>query len=655
MYSLPGFMTYRTLAAFTPVVTAIALFGLSAYKPAILNAQNTASIQLIAALRHADSRLVERRLADGASPDAVNEDGTPALMLATLYGDANLVSLLLKRGANPNRTDAAGATALMWAAHDPAKVKALLAGGADVNVRSMTGRTPLLVAAAYPRTLPSIDQLVARGADVRTEDQGRTSALALATRSSDVEVVRFLVAKGLDPAALSPAARRAAHLRYDTATVEYLMSKDVTPVPETLMWAAMWHSPAWVQRWIAAGADVKAMSAPAQYSRTPLMTAVTSERANAETVRLLLETGADANVATPEGETALDWAIYKGDRAKIAVLEGHGAVRGKGPRREEIAPPAPDSRIDARIAVGRSVPRLIDVAARFREQTGCISCHHNALPALAAAAARTHGVDVDSPVTRKNLDEMLGFLRSNSARVMQGDPAVGGEALTAGYVLMALAAHRHPADDVTATMTHWLLARQMPDGSWLGNGVSRPPSEYSTISHTAMAAAGLVAYPLPGRRAEIENAQRRARQWLIAAEATSAEERAMRLMGLVWTEAPRGRVAAAIDEVRRTQETNGGWSQFGRTDPDAYATGQSLYALHVAGVRANDPAYRGGAAFLLRTQYPDGAWLVKTHAFPLQRYFESGFPFGRHQWISAAGTSWATMAIAETIDMKNAQ
>ena len=233
--------------------------------------------------------------------------------------------------------------------------------------------------------------------------------------------------------------------------------------------------------------------------------------------------------------------------------------------------------------------------------------------------------------------------------MMMGDPAVGGEALTTGYALMALAAEEHPPDAVTATMTHWLMARQMPDGRWLGNGVNRPPSEYSTISHTAVAAGGLKAYPLPARKNEISKTLRRARRWLLAAEPKSAEERAMRLMGLVWTDAPRNRVAAALKEVRDRQEAGGGWSQFGRTEADAYATGLSLYALHVAGMSPNHEVYRKGVAFLLRTQYPDGAWLVKTHAFPVQRYFESGFPFGRHQWISAAGTSWATLAIAEIL------
>ena len=92
---------------------------------------------------------------------------------------------------------------------------------------------------------------------------------------------------------------------------------------------------------------------------------------------------------------------------------------------------------------------------------------------------------------------------------------------------------------------------------------------------------------------------RRAGQWLLAAEPKSAEERGMRLMGLVWTDAPKPRVDAEIKQIRDRQEPSGGWSQFSRTDPDAYATGLSLYALHIAGVPPTDAAYRKGVAFLL--------------------------------------------------------
>jgi prenyltransferase/squalene oxidase-like repeat protein len=369
----------------------------------------------------------------------------------------------------------------------------------------------------------------------------------------------------------------------------------------------------------------------------------------AETVRLLLDRGADPNAKMTEGETSLDWAIYKNDRAKIAVLEEHGAVRGTGPRREEIAPPAPGGIHDPKVSLTRSVPPLLNAALKFREQVTCISCHHNAMPALTAAIARRKGIAIDDASARKNLDNILTFFRTSAPRMMLGDPAVGGEALTAGYAQLALAANGYPLDRVTATMTHWVLARQMPDGRWLGNGLNRPPSEYSIISHTAIAAGGLRAYPLPGRQKEIDESLRKARQWLLAADAKSAEERGMRLMGLVWTNAPRSAVAAAISAVRERQDAGGGWSQFDRTDPDAYASGLSLYALHVAGVPSTDAAYRKGVAFLLRTQYQDGPWLVRTHSFPVQRYFESGFPFGRHQWISAAGTSWASLAIAQTL------
>src|SRR4030095_4280058 len=99
------------------------------------------------------------------------------------------------------------------------------------------------------------------------------------------------------------------------------------------------------------------------------------------------------------------------------------------------------------------------------------------------------------------------------------------------------------------------VALKMPDGRWLGNGLNRPPSEYSLVSHTAIAAGGLKSYPLPGRKSEIEESLRRAREWLLAAEPKSAEERGMRLMGLVWTDAPRARVNQAIKDVRDRQDT----------------------------------------------------------------------------------------------------
>ena len=124
----------------------------------------------------------------------------------------------------------------------------------------------------------------------------------------------------------------------------------------------------------------------------------------------------------------------------------------------------------------------------------------------------------------------------------------------------------------------------------------------------------------------------------------------MRLMGLVWTKAPRADVDAAVRQVLGQQRADGGWAQVDQFGTDAYATGMALYALHEAGVPVSSAAYKKGVSFLLSTQYPDGSWLVKTRSYPVQPYFESGFPFGHNQWISAAGSSWASMAIAFTLE-----
>jgi squalene cyclase len=89
-------------------------------------------------------------------------------------------------------------------------------------------------------------------------------------------------------------------------------------------------------------------------------------------------------------------------------------------------------------------------------------------------------------------------------------------------------------------------------------------------------------------------------------------------------------------------------------DPDAFATGQALYALNAAGMSPTSPTYVKGAAFLLRSQREDGSWHVRSRAFGFQAYFESGFPYGRDQFISAAATSYAAIALAYTLDTPKA-
>lgn len=68
------------------------------------------------------------------------------------------------------------------------------------------------------------------------------------------------------------------------------------------------------------------------------------------------------------------------------------------------------------------------------------------------------------------------------------------------------------------------------------------------------------------------------------------------------------------------------------------------------GMPAEDEVYRRGLAFLLRTQFDDGSWFVASRTWPFQQHFDSGFPHGRDQWISAPATAWAAMAMLLAID-----
>ncbi|HEV3330779.1 MAG TPA: ankyrin repeat domain-containing protein [Bryobacteraceae bacterium] len=611
-------------------------------------AESPVSEPLFQAIQKADTARVRQLLSRGLSPNAQDAEGTPALMAAALYADADCVQVLLERGANPNAANAVGATALMWAIPDLAKVKLLLAHGADVNARSTNlQRTPLLVAASYPGTVGILQLLLAKGADIHAKDRGKIHALGRATLTADVSVVRFLIEHGCDPNEPGYSSGRR-FARHDLATFEYLMSKGAKIDRDALTYASTWHDPGLIEKWIGMGVDVNARTGP--YGRTALMTAASSEQAGPATLRMLLEKGADPNAEDSEGERPLDWAMYRHDQGRIEVLEQFGAKRGKGPRQQIYpapeTPAAPDP--DPVASLSRGVTLLLSAAPSVFQKRGCISCHSQALPAELAAVARRKGVAVNEEMAATNLNQILAFSKTSAEAAMQGDE-LAGNSTTLGYIMAAFAAERRPLDKITAAYSHLAASMQMPDGRWLGNGVSRPPEEGGLITTTAMAVRAMALYPLAGPNSARDEKLRRAQQWLLAAEPHSAEERSMRLMGLVWTKAARPRVDAAMREVMAQQRDGGGWSQADPLAPDAYATGLSLYALREGGMPVTAQVYRKGIAFLLANQYADGSWLVKTRSYPVQPYFESGYPYGRNQWISAAGASWASLAIAHTL------
>jgi len=136
-------------------------------------------------------------------------------------------------------------------------------------------------------------------------------------------------------------------------------------------------------------------------------------------------------------------------------------------------------------------------------------------------------------------------------------------------------------------------------------------------------------------------------RWLEQAKPSTTQDRAFHLLGLAWGNGSPAVIKTAARALAASQRADGGWSQLPEMTSDSYATGEALYALNTAAnVAPSSGVYQKGVQYLLRTQAPDGTWHVVTRSIWLQPHFESGFPYGRDQFISAAGTAWAVMALA---------
>ncbi len=141
---------------------------------------------------------------------------------------------------------------------------------------------------------------------------------------------------------------------------------------------------------------------------------------------------------------------------------------------------------------------------------------------------------------------------------------------------------------------------------------------------------------------------------MLSAETLTEEDRPMQLLGLYWAGTDARVLKNLAAAILAAQKSDGGWAQHFEPEADAYATGQTLFALAETGViSTRDAAYQKGVKFLLSTQRADGSKYVKSRAPKFQPYFESGFPYGHDQWISSMATGWATTALALAIDEKS--
>ncbi len=615
---------------------------------------------IFAVIRHGDDDAIREMLRDTAQIQAKNQHGATPLMHATLYASPESVKLLLDHGADPNATDNDGLTALMLAVSNLAKVRLLLEHGAQVDAKSKLGRTPLLMASAYAGNAGVVRALLDAGADIHYADGAGWTSIAVAARTGDPELLQTLLASGADVAAgkagpLSPGTplTHAAWLG-DAESVELLLShgadKDVKSMNVALIFSATHGYQELVQRLLDAGADPRANIVTNYVPESPILAAAYSDSLNTEIVKLLLQRGVDVEAKDARGETPLRIARDRGQTEIVRLLSQSGGDFAGVETASDRQPSgdAPLGSDSIRELARASVSLLQSSGPQFYSKSGCTACHQQTATSLVVRMARDRGIDVDQTLERQQIKLTSTELGSRAARFLQR-VKIGGSTHRLGYLLWGMAAADYPPDEITDAAYVELAGLQLRNGSWVSDA-HRPPTEYSAITATAVALRSLQHYAPPGLHNEASERVARATRWLANARASANAEKAFRLLGLAWGGAAETHLSQATQVLLDEQSSDGGWSQLPALEPDAYATGLTLYALHEAGgLPVDTAAYRRGVQFLLKTRQDDGSWHVRSRSFKFQPYFESGFPHGHDQWISAAGTGWATMALLQTI------
>jgi ankyrin repeat protein len=588
------------------------------------------SPKLLVALEHGDVAAA-RTLVDGGAPvDASDADGNSVLMLAVRYGDAALVRAVLARHPDVGHANAAGATALHGAIDDADKVRALLAAGAPVDAADAHGMTSLMLAAERDDGWPVVEILLAHGADARRVRGG--------LGAGDPRTLRALLDHGaeLRETALITAARDG-----NAENVRTLLARkapvDAHPGPlgmTALMWAAEMGRAEAVTVLLAAGAD------PNRHATfngtTALIQAAASDRAGLAIVEALLAAHADTQLLDDEGASALDWALRRGDAGVIAAIAAHEHAPSPPRLRQPAGTRAP-ARTPA-AAIARAIPLLEHSRRVFRERSGCPSCHHDALVAIALARAKSRGIAIDDAAYQIEARATVDALAPARGRY-----AIGygfADVLEPAYLLVGMHAAGHPRDALTDAMARYLELAQAADGRW-ATGMQRIPVDGSDVAFTALAVRALALYG--GSTARIA----RGRAWLAGVTATTNEDRTYQLLGLAWAGAPATARAPLVEQLLATQRADGGFAQTPGLRSDAYATAQAIVALRDAGdLPATHPAIDRAVRWLLAQQYADGSWFVASRALRFQPWFDSDFPHGRSQYMSAAATAWAVLALA---------
>ncbi len=323
-------------------------------------------------------------------------------------------------------------------------------------------------------------------------------------------------------------------------------------------------------------------------------------------------------------------------------------------------------------AVDKSIVWLETDMQAWRSDHGCAACHHGPMYLWSINVAKRHGYDVQEPLLNDLTQWLLtndearifpkaenpaetGSVKSNAADRMTA-AMMGHKKLSQPTLYLAHALNAIP-QAVSSRSLGWskvidhLALSQNDDGSFAGRDAWRPifntPQILTRFVVAALQDAGDSNAPSDQQQRILRSAHS-----FLANQTPDETHQGLVLQLLCepeMREAPTtkpiaNRINELVTQLTSLQRTDGGWSQTEDRVSDAFATGQTLTALHRAGVSTSDPVIDRGIEFLLRTQMSDGTWPMDSRPNP-----ENGKPADLLNPITYAATAWATIGLVSNV------
>ncbi len=303
-------------------------------------------------------------------------------------------------------------------------------------------------------------------------------------------------------------------------------------------------------------------------------------------------------------------------------------------------------------AIERGLGFLEKDAAKWRKERQCATCHHGTFTVWAFAEAKRAGYTVPADIVTENAtwykERLKDIEKPRDTR--PGWSMVNSTALNLAVMAAMLPEQTALSADELKKIAGHLLRHQEPDGSWswaTAPAKNRPPPFFES-DEVATLLGCLALGPLVPKdsqeKSEIREARAKAAKWLADHKPTNTTQAAAyRLLAKFQNGEPQRRLQEDVDRFLARQNKDGGWPQLPDGASDAYATGQALYVLNVAGVKSDRREVQRGVEFLTKTQNEDGSW-------PMVRRGHEGVTPGEFKVpIIYFGSAWATIGLMRSV------